>query len=158
MILILIIGTLDTIGLLILGIDYAFFFGFFAAFLVLIPYIGISIGSLLPILMALITKDSGWYALGVAGLFGFVQFLEGNFITPYVVGSKVCINSMAAIIALILFGNLWGIAGLILAIPLTAILKVVFDNVEALKPFGYLIGEVEFPKKEKVKKVIEEEN
>jgi predicted PurR-regulated permease PerM len=138
-----VIGTLNTIGLWALGIDHAIFFGFFAAVLVLIPYIGIAIGSLLPILMALITKDSAWYAVGVAAIFGTVQFLEGNFITPYIVGSKVSINSMAAIISLILFGNLWGVSGLVLALPLIAIIKVIFDSYEPTKPFGFLIGDAD---------------
>lgn len=138
-----IIGILNTLGLFILGIEHAFFFGFFAAILVLIPYIGIAIGSLLPIVFALITKDSAWYAVGVAALFGGVQFLEGNFITPYVVGSKVSINSMAAIIALIIFGNLWGISGLVLALPITAIIKVIFDSIEGLRPYGFLIGDAD---------------
>ncbi len=140
---ILIIGTLNTISLVILGIDHAVFFGYFAAVLVLIPYVGIAIGSILPVIMALITKDSYWYALGVAGSFGLVQFLEGNFITPYIVGSKVSVNSLSAIVSLILFANIWGMAGLVLALPLTAVLKVIFDNVESLKPWGYLIGDEE---------------
>lgn len=140
---IFIIGILNTASLFFLGIEHAVFFGFFAAFLVLIPYIGIAIGALLPILMALITKDSAWYAAGVAISFGVVQFLEGNFITPYVVGSKVNINSLAAIVALILFGNLWGVSGLVLALPLTAILKVIFDSINGLKPFGFLMGDAE---------------
>jgi predicted PurR-regulated permease PerM len=138
-----VIGTLNTLGLWILGIDHAIFFGFFAAVLVLIPYIGIAIGSLLPIMMALITKDSYWHAVGVAAIFGTVQFLEGNFITPYIVGSKVSINSMAAIISLILFGNLWGVSGLVLALPLTAIIKVIFDSYEPTKPYGFLIGDAD---------------
>ncbi len=140
---ILIVAGLNTLGLWILGIEYALFFGVLAAFLLLIPYIGIMIGSLLPILMALITKDSPMYAVGVAGVFMFVQFLEGNFITPHIVGSKVSINPLAAMIALILGGQIWGISGLVLALPLVAILKVVFDNVPSLKPFGYLLGEAE---------------
>lgn len=138
-----IVGTLNSLSLAVLGIEKAIFFGFFAAVLVLIPYIGIAIGSLLPIIMALITKDSAWYAAGVAISFGIVQFLEGNFITPYVVGSKVSINSLVAIIALILFGNLWGIAGLVLSYPLTAIIKVIFDSVDSLKPYGFLMGDAE---------------
>lgn len=138
-----IIGTLNTIGLYALGIEHAIFFGFLAAFLVLIPYIGIAIGSLLPILFALITKDSAWYAFGVAALFGGVQLLEGNFITPYIVGSKVSVNSMAAIIALIIFGNLWGIGGLVLALPLTAIIKVILDSIEDLRPYGFLLGDAD---------------
>jgi predicted PurR-regulated permease PerM len=138
-----IVATLNTVGLLILGIDYAVFFGVLAAFLLLIPYIGIMIGSLLPIVMALITKDSPLYAVGVAGVFIFVQFLEGNFITPQIVGSKVSVNPLAAMLVLILGGQLWGISGLVLAIPLTAIIKVIFDHVDALKPYGFLIGEAE---------------
>ena len=137
----LIVGTLNTIGLLILGIDYAVFFGFLAAALLIIPFIGILIGSILPIIVALITKDSPMYAVGVAGVFVFVQFLEGNFITPQIVGSKISINGLVAIIALLLGSALWGIAGMALSLPTIAILKVIFDNVEDLKPYGYLMGE-----------------
>lgn len=139
----LIVGTLNSIGLLLLGIDNAVFFGFLAAVLLLIPYIGIFIGSILPMLVALATKDSPWYAVGVLGIFGFIQVLEGNFITPKVTGSKVQINALIAIISFMLFGMLWGMAGLILALPITAALKVIFDSNEALKPYGFLIGEPE---------------
>lgn len=141
---ILIVATLNTLGLWLLDIDYAIFFGVLAAFLLLIPYIGIMIGSLLPIVYALVTKDSPLYAVGVAGVFFTVQMLEGNFITPHIVGSKVSINPLAAMIALILGGQVWGIAGLVLALPIVAICKVVFDNVEAFKAYGYLLGEPEY--------------
>ncbi|GAB3797698.1 AI-2E family transporter [Spirosoma humi] len=143
---ILIIGTLMTVGLLILGVDYAVFFGFFGACLVLIPYFGISMGSLLPAAYTLVTQDNPIKALGVIGVFLFVQTLEGNFITPYIVGSKVSINPLAAIVVLILWENVWGLPGLVLALPMTAILKVVFDSIEALKPYGFLIGEAEKPR------------
>ncbi len=143
---ILIIGTLMTVGLLILGVDYAVFFGFFGAVLVLIPYFGISMGSLLPAAYTLVTQDNPVKALGVIGIFLFVQTLEGNFITPYIVGSKVSINPLAAIIVLILWENVWGLPGLVLALPMTAILKVVFDSVDALKPYGFVIGEAEKPR------------
>lgn len=143
---ILIIGTLMTVGLLILGVDYAVFFGFFGACLVLIPYFGISMGSLLPAAYTLVTQDNPIKALGVIGVFLFVQTLEGNFITPYIVGSKVSINPLAAIVVLILWENVWGLPGLVLALPMTAILKVVFDSVDALKPYGFLIGEAEKPR------------
>jgi putative heme transporter len=137
----LIVGTLNTIGLLALGIDYAVFFGFLAAALLVIPFIGILIGSILPIIIALITKDSPMYAVGVAGVFIFVQFLEGNFITPQIVGSKVSINGLVAIVALLLGSALWGLAGMALSLPTIAILKVVFDSVPDLKPFAYVLGE-----------------
>ena len=140
---IIIIGTLMTIGLMILGVDYAIFFGFFGACLVLIPYFGISLGSLLPAAYTLVTQDNPLKALAVIGVFLFVQALEGNFITPYIVGSKVSINPLAAIVALLLWEKLWGLPGLILALPLTAILKVIFDSLDGLKPYGFLIGEAE---------------
>jgi len=138
---ILIVGVLNSIGLLILGIPHAIFFGFLAGFLILIPYIGILIGSVLPALLSIVTMDSPWYALGVIGIMSFVQFLEGNFITPNIVGSKVSVNPLAAIVALFLGGQLWGLSGLILALPVTAILKVVFDTIPSLEPIGYLLGE-----------------
>jgi predicted PurR-regulated permease PerM len=140
-----IIAALNTVGLLILRIEYAFFFGALAALLNIIPYLGIIIGSILPIMMALLTKDSIWYAVGVAGVFTAVQFLEGNFITPHIVGSKVSVNPLAAIIALIIGGILWGPAGMILSIPFTAITKVILDNIEPLEPFGFLLGEPPLP-------------
>jgi predicted PurR-regulated permease PerM len=138
-----IVGILNSLGLLLLGIEHAFFFGFLAALLLLIPYIGIIIGSLLPALIALATKDSYWYSAGVVGIFGFIQFLEGNFITPKITGSKVSLNVFASILSLILFSMLWGIPGMILALPLTASLKVIFDNSEKLNPLGFLLGDVQ---------------
>lgn len=136
-----IVGVLNSIGLLILGIDNAIFFGFLAALLLLIPYIGIIIGSLLPAVVALATKDSLWYPVGVIVIFAFIQFIEGNFITPKITGSKVSINAFVAILSIILFSMLWGIAGMIVALPVIASLKVVFDSIPELKPYGFLIGE-----------------
>jgi predicted PurR-regulated permease PerM len=144
---IVIVAILNSVGLMFLKIEYAIFFGTFAAFLLLIPYIGIAIGSLLPIVFALLTKESPVYAVGVLGLFIIVQALESNFITPFIVGSKVSINSFIAIIALLLGGQLWGMAGLVLALPFTAIIKVIFDNIDGLQPYGYLLGEAENKKK-----------
>jgi predicted PurR-regulated permease PerM len=138
---ILIVGVLNSVGLLILGIPHAIFFGFLAGFLILIPYIGILIGSVLPALLSIVTMDSPWYAVGVIGIMSFVQFLEGNFITPNIVGSKVSVNPLAAIVALFLGGQLWGLSGLILALPVTAILKVVLDTIPSLEPYGFLLGE-----------------
>ena len=91
--------------------------------------------------MALITKDDIGYAFGAIGVAVFVQMIDNNFISPYVVGSSVSINPLTAIIALIIGALVWGTAGMILSIPLTGMLKVVFDNIDSLKPYGYLIGE-----------------
>ena len=138
-----IVAVLNTVGLLVLGVPYAWFFGVLASLLMLLPYIGIAIGSILPALFALATKDNAWYAVGVIGWFQVVQFLEGNFLTPNIVGGKVSINPLMALIGLLLGGMLFGLAGLILAIPITAVLKVVFDAIPSMKAFGFLIGEPE---------------
>ncbi|KTD64290.1 AI-2E family transporter [Legionella spiritensis] len=137
---ILIVATLNSIGLFILGINNAVIFGVMAAILTLIPYIGILIGSLLPMIFALLTKDSLWYPVGVLAVFMLVQFLEGNFLTPNIVGRQVSINPFAAILGLILGGTLLGLTGVLFALPVLAIFKAIFDEISTLKPIGYLIG------------------
>lgn len=134
-----IIATLNCIGLLALGIDHAIFFGILSGVLTIIPYVGIIIGALFPILMALITKDSIWYSVGVIIVFMVVQFLEGNFITPRITGSKVSINALAAIVALVIGGKILGIAGMILAIPTIGVLKILLSHSSHLKPFVILL-------------------
>jgi putative heme transporter len=135
----LIISVMNTVGLLILGIEHAIFFGVLSGILTIIPYVGIFIGALLPAIFALLTKDSGWYAVGVVSMFTFVQFLEGNFITPRITGSKVSINALAAIIALLIGGKILGIAGMILAVPITGVIRVLLAHTKHLKPFVILL-------------------
>jgi predicted PurR-regulated permease PerM len=139
---IVVVSILNAVGLLILGVKFAIFFAVFASVLAIIPYIGIMVGSAIPALVTLVETGSPGKAAAVVGVFVFVQFLEGNFITPMITGSKVSINPMAAIIALILGGELWGTPGMILSIPLTAVLKVVFDSGKATEPWGFLLGDV----------------
>lgn len=148
----IIIAILNTVGLAILGIEHAIFFGVFSGLLTIIPYVGIFIGALLPALFALLTKDSIWYTVGVIGIFSFVQFLEGNFITPKITGSKVSINALAAIVALLIGGKILGIAGMILAVPITGVLKVILAHSNNLKSFVILLDDNDHqvkPKKEK---------
>ncbi|MCI1187486.1 AI-2E family transporter [Hymenobacter sp. DH14] len=139
---IVIVAVLNAIGLLVLDVKFAIFFAAFASVLAVIPYIGILVGATIPALVTLVETGSPARAAAVVGVFVFVQFLEGNFITPMVTGSKVSINPMAAIIALILGGELWGTAGMILSIPLVAVLKVVFDANKSLEPWGFLLGDI----------------
>jgi predicted PurR-regulated permease PerM len=134
-------GVLNSIGLLILGIPHAIFFGFLSGLLTMIPYVGITIGATLPTVLALITKDSVWYAVGVVSVHMFVQFLEGNFITPKITGSRISVNALAAIVALLVGGKIWGIAGMILAVPAVGILKIVFSYSNELKPLVILLGD-----------------
>ncbi|MEL7834242.1 AI-2E family transporter [Fodinibius sp. Rm-B-1B1-1] len=135
-----ILAMLNAIGLWIVGIEHVLFFATFAAILAVIPYIGIIIGSLPAIIFALLFTDSLLNPVGVIAVFAVVQFLEGNFITPNIIGSKVSINPFMALVALVIGGQLWGIAGMILFVPFLGILKCVFDQVDGLKPYGYLLG------------------
>lgn len=148
---VVILSILNSTGFLILGLPHAILFGVLAALLNIIPYIGVLIGSILPILMAFLTKDSMAYPLAVLGICFLVQFLDNNFITPYVVGSSVSINPLTATLALIGSSLIWGIPGMILCMPLTGMAKVVCDNVDSLKPYGFLIGEeVNYREKEHI--------
>ncbi len=134
-----IIALLNIIGLLSLGIKYAVFLAIFSSILTVIPYVGILLGGSLSVLVALITTDSLFYPLGVVAIYSFVQFLEGNLITPKVIGSKVNVNPMAAIIALIIGGKIWGILGMVIAIPLTGVLKIIFSHYPRLQPYAILL-------------------
>jgi predicted PurR-regulated permease PerM len=161
-IVIFILAVLNTTGLMLFGIEHAMFFGVLAALLTIIPYIGIFIGSVLPILFALLTTDSLWYPIGIAIMFWAIQFIEGNFITPNIVGNKVSLNPFAVIMALFAGGMIWGAIGMILAIPIVAALKVIFDHVESLRPYGFLLGyppeekpgEPDAPKMDKIDKIV----
>jgi predicted PurR-regulated permease PerM len=135
-----IISVMNIVGLSLLGVKYAFFFGVLAGILNIIPYVGVLIGSSLPILYTYITGGSLWQTLGVVIVMWAIQFTEGHFITPNIVGSRVSLNPFAAIIALIIGGQLWGPVGMILFIPFTAVLKVICDSVESLQPYGFLLG------------------
>ncbi|TNE78729.1 MAG: AI-2E family transporter [Bacteroidetes bacterium] len=137
---ILIIGSINSIGLLIIGLDHAFFFGFFAAFLTIIPYVGTTIGGTLPFLYALLNYDDYWHAIAVLIMYQVVQLLEGNVITPKVVGSQVSINPLIAIFVLLFGAFFWGIPGMILAIPLTAILKVALESSKETEAYGHLLS------------------
>jgi predicted PurR-regulated permease PerM len=140
------VALLCCVGFWWLGVDYFMFFGCLTGILLLIPYIGIWIGASLPIILTLASLGPN-YALGVIAWVAAVQFIEANFITPLVIGSKVSINPMVAMLALLAGEIIWGIQGLILALPLTAIMKVIFDHVPALEPYGFLLGEA--PKRSK---------
>ena len=136
-----IVAVLNCIGLFILGVKYALFFGFFAAVLTVIPYFGIAIGALFPTLYTFLITNNVWLSIGVLIVFGIVQALEGNFITPYVMSSKVSLNPLVIIFGLLLGGFLWGALGMILSLPLMAIINIVLNEVEELKPFAILMSD-----------------
>jgi predicted PurR-regulated permease PerM len=138
----IIVAILNSAGLLLLGIEYAIILGVMGAVLNLIPYIGGIIAIALPMAIAFVTKDSLTYPVLVFFVYLFIQFIDNNFIVPKIVAARVQINALISVIAVLIGGALWGISGMFLSIPVIAILKVVFDHIESLKPWGYLLGDI----------------
>lgn len=141
LVVILTVGTLLSIGLYFLDIPYWLFLSVICALLGLFPYIGVIIGALLPLTIAIITKDALWYPLAVLALFALVQFLEGNVITPNIIGNAVNINPVALTLALLFMGVISGILGLILTIPTLAVVRILMDSSDELRPYAKLLAQ-----------------
>ena len=134
-----IVATLNSVGLLILGIDFAIVLGVIGALVNVIPFIGGIVAVALPMLVALATK-SPVYALYVMGVYYTIQMIDNHYIIPIIVASKVKINALFSIIVILGGNALWGISGMFLSLPLLAIIKIIFDHIDPLKPWGFLLG------------------
>ena len=146
-----IVFTLNTIGFLILGIKYAIFLALLAALLNLIPYVGMLVANLFCMLITLVSADDPKSALWVGAVLAGVQIIDNHFLMPLIVGNKVRINALVTIIGVLVGGMLCGIPGMFLAIPTLAVLKVIFDKVPELNPWGVLLGDA-VPKEHQVTK------
>jgi len=138
------------IGFSLLGVKNFLFFAILCGLLEIVPYIGNITGTTLTVLVAAVQGASLPMLGGIAAVYGFVQFFQGWVLEPLILGPQVKINPLFTIIALVIGELVWGIAGIFLAIPLMAMFKIVCDHIETLKPFGFLIGEIESAKKEPV--------
>ncbi len=137
-----ILAVLNSVTLMIIGVDHPLFFGVFAAMLNVIPFLGPIIGSILPIIYSLLTMDSLWYPVAVLASFYVIQLFESNLFTPMIVGQRVSLNPLVTLLAIFVGGQIWGLAGMILFIPGLAMLKEICDEVDSLRPYGYLLGKV----------------
>ena len=137
----IIIAALYAMALMVFGIEYAILLGVIGALLNVIPYIGGIVGVALPMMVALATKETGWSAIYVLVVYYFIQLIDNNYIVPKIVASKVKINALFSIIVVLVGNALWGITGMFLSIPILAIVKLVFDHIEPLKPWGFLLGD-----------------
>jgi len=135
-----IMGVLFYIDLLVLDIKYAFFFAVLLAVFNLIPYIGVIVSSLVVILYALVTTSSFFYPIALLISLWLIQFLENNFITPFVVGTRVKVNPLVALITIFAGSAVWGISGMVLFLPLVGVLKTICDEIDSLKPYGLMLG------------------
>ena len=136
----LLVGILNSIGLLVLGIPHAILFGFIASILTFVPYVGIMAGSLLPIAIAWITHDSIWYPIGIIGVFAFVQYLEANVIFPLAVSNRLNVNTLVMLVAIFAGSILWGLAGMILFVPFVGIAKLIADHNPEWRTLSMILG------------------
>lgn len=136
-----VVAVLTTGGLMILGVQYAVLLGVITAILNLIPYIGILVACIITLLATLVNSTDISIMLGVIVLSILVQFIDNNILVPKIVGNKVRINALVSMVGVVIGGAIAGIAGMFLAIPLIAILKVIFDRIESLAPWGFLMGD-----------------
>jgi predicted PurR-regulated permease PerM len=136
---IVLLWILYGIGFSIAGVPNAIFFAVLCGILEIVPFVGNLTGSAITLLMAL-SQGGGSMAIGVIVTYALVQFIQTYIIEPLVVGGEVNINPLFTILVLILGEQIWGVPGMILAIPLLGITKIIFDNIEPLKPYGFLIG------------------
>ncbi|MDO8999647.1 MAG: AI-2E family transporter [Bacteroidota bacterium] len=136
------------IGFSIIGIENALFFAILCGLLEIVPYIGNITGTLITVLVAAVQGASPPMIFGILGTYGFVQLFQGWVLEPLILGSQVKINPLFTIISLVIGQLIWGIPGIFLAIPLIAMFKIVCDNIDSLKPYGFLIGEIRTAKKE----------
>ncbi len=136
----IIVATMNSAALLILGVQYAILLGVLGAILNVLPYIGGIIAIALPILIATVTKEGYTTQLGIIIAYAIIQFIDNNILVPRIVSSQVKINALVSIVIVLLGGAVWGVSGMFLSIPFIAVLKIIFDRVDGLRPWGKLLG------------------
>ncbi|MEO6358379.1 MAG: AI-2E family transporter [Ferruginibacter sp.] len=144
----LIVAILNSAALLLLGVDYAILIGLLGALLNILPFIGGIIAVLLPLFIATITKDGYNTQIGIIIAYLVIQFIDNHFLVPFIVSSKVKINALISLVIVLLGNAVWGIPGMFLSIPFIGILKIIFDRMPELKPWGKLFGD-EIPTRHK---------
>jgi predicted PurR-regulated permease PerM len=135
------VSVLTTLGLYLIGVPYFLLLGIITGILNLVPYIGILFAGALSILVSLTGSTDLSIIIGVIIVNVVVQLIDNNLLVPLIVNSKVQINALVSIVGIIIGNVLGGITGMFLAIPIIAIIKVIFDRIESLEPWGYLLGD-----------------
>ncbi|MFD2937030.1 AI-2E family transporter [Spirosoma flavum] len=135
------VAALNSIGLLLLGVQYAILLGIMAAILNLVPYIGGLVATVLTVIVTFSNNPEPSIIIGVVSVFLLVQFIDNNVLVPLIVASKVRVNALVSIVGVLIGGALAGVSGMFLSIPAIAILKVIFDRVDGLQPWGVLLGD-----------------
>lgn len=134
-----ILSVINTFGFWIVGVKNPLFFGIIVSVLNVIPYVGTAIGFGFVVIFTLLTQSIGT-AIAVIALFIIIQFIDNNILTPKIAAGQINVNPLAAILGILVGGIVWGIVGMIIAIPILGIIKIFCDNTDGLEAFGYLIG------------------
>ena len=136
------------IGFSLIGVKNALFFAILCGLLEIVPFIGNLTGTTLTVLVAIVQGAGLPLVASIIGVYMLVQLIQEWILSPLILGPQVKINAFTTIVALVLGELIWGIAGIFLAIPLIGMFKIVCDHIESLKPYGFLIGEIETKKSE----------
>ncbi len=137
----LIVAVMNSAALMLLGVKYSVLIGVIGAILNILPYIGGIIAIAIPLLIATVTKDGFSTQIGIIIAYMVIQFIDNNILVPRIVSSKVKINALVSLVIVLLGAAIWGIPGMFLSIPFVAVLKIIFDRVKELKPWGKLLGD-----------------
>ena len=135
-------AVITTATLLVFGVDYPFFWGVLAFVLNYIPYLGSLVAVVLPALLCMVQLESLRYSLLVLLLLGLMQNGIGYLVEPRLAGRRLDLSPLVIILSLAFWGSLWGIAGMILAVPLVVVMKIVLENIPATRPIAILMSNV----------------
>ncbi len=150
---IFILAVLYTLGLMVIGLKHAILLGSMAAMLTIVPYVGTTLGGVFPAAATFLSGGEGPSPIAAIAVIFVVQLLDDYVLEPFVVGEKVNLSPLAIIVGIVVGGLIWGVAGMILFIPLLGMTKIVFDHVPALHPYAYLIGKEKSKEKAYVQKI-----
>lgn len=135
------VATMYSVALLLLGVEYAILLGIIGALLNVIPYVGGLMAVVLSMMVAIVTKSDGWYAIYVLLSYYIIHLIDYNYIIPKIVASKVKVNALVSVIVIVSAAALLGIPGMIICIPVTGIIKLIFDHITPMEPWGFLLGD-----------------
>ncbi len=135
-----IVFALYATGFLVLGVQYALFMAVMAAVLNLLPYIGMIIANFVCMLITLLLSENLSDVFWVGAIILFVHFIDNNILLPRIVGSRVKINALVTLVGVLVGGAICGVPGMFLSVPGLAVLKVIFDRIDELKPYGLMLG------------------
>jgi predicted PurR-regulated permease PerM len=137
---VIILAVLNSVGLIIIGIENPFVFGIISACFSFIPYFGTFIGGSIPFIFSLLTSDSPFMAFKILIFYVIIHTIENNILSPNIVGNSLRLNPLVIIVGIIGGGMVWGIPGMFAIVPLLAMLNIMSENVIKLHAYSFLLG------------------